>query len=792
MALYRALLAAAFPALLLYLGWRSLRDRRYWRSLGERFGYLPSTVQQTSDGCVWLHAVSVGEVLTSVRLLDTLREALPGVRMYVSVSTLAGRAVADEKLAGAADKVFYAPFDFVFAVRRVLRRMRPRLLIVQETEIWPNLWNEAKRAGAGLIVVNGRISDKAFPKYRAFRWFFGPVLNLPDRILAQGRISLERFVDLGARPERLSEGGNLKFDFQPSSAAPPAAVTAVVQRTRPRQVWVAASTMPPAMPGDPDESEAVAATFLALTATHPELLLIWAPRKPELFDEAAARLTRAGVPFLRRSQLQGTEAVPLPGVLLLDSMGELSSLFPLAGVVFMGGTLASRGGHNILEPAFSGKPVIVGPHMENFAEIDAEFRAGGALIPIAGVEELSAAVARVLDDAAYARTVGERGRRLAESRRGATALAAALSVERFDQSVPRAVNHLVSRIFFGAWAKFWEAGVRLRRARQSEAARSLPKPVVSIGGLGMGGAGKTPMAIWAAEALRAAGNEPACLTRGYKRHSLDRVLVLAPGDQAPPRTTGDEAQLLLQSRLGAVGISGDRLEAGKAVLELFSPDVFILDDGFQHWRLRRDCDVVLLDALDPLSGGAAFPLGRQREPLEALERAHAVVVSRSIRPWPGLERMVRRYTDAPIFHSRFVPRSWRRWTAQGASAESIPACEFQPGKVVAFCGLGNPVSFWSTLAGAGIRPARRWSFGDHHLYRPAEIRRMVTLAGTIGAGALLTTAKDVQNLPPETHALTHAAPVWWLEIDIEVDRPDELAGILQKRMAAGPRVRGSA
>ena len=138
------------------------------------------------------------------------------------------------------------------------------------------------------------------------------------------------------------------------------------------------------------------------------------------------------------------------------------------------------------------------------------------------------------------------------------------------------------------------------------------------------------MAIWTAEALRVTGSEPAFLTRGYKRHSLDRVLVLAPGDQAPPRTTGDEAQLLLQSRLGAVGISGDRSEAGRAVLDLFDPNVFILDDGFQHWRLRRDCDVVMIDALDPLSGGAAFPLGRQRESLEALERAHAGYLFRQL------------------------------------------------------------------------------------------------------------------------------------------------------------------
>ncbi|MBN8734272.1 MAG: hypothetical protein J0L64_27295, partial [Acidobacteria bacterium] len=236
-ALYRTLQWAAFPFLLLYLGLRGWRDRRYWATLAERFGRVPSTVIQTGEGCVWLHAVSVGEVLTSVRLLRELRAELPGARLYVSVSTLAGRALAEEKLAGVADAVFYAPLDFALVVRRVMRRMRPRVLIVQETEIWPNLWNEAKRFGAGLVVVNGRISDKAFPKYKALGWFFRGVLELPDRVLAQGELSLQRFRELGAPVERSAVGGNLKYDFDPSGAGSwagaPEVVRGLVERSRP-------------------------------------------------------------------------------------------------------------------------------------------------------------------------------------------------------------------------------------------------------------------------------------------------------------------------------------------------------------------------------------------------------------------------------------------------------------------------------------------------------------------------------------------------------------------------------
>jgi tetraacyldisaccharide 4'-kinase len=323
-------------------------------------------------------------------------------------------------------------------------------------------------------------------------------------------------------------------------------------------------------------------------------------------------------------------------------------------------------------------------------------------------------------------------------------------------------------------------GANSRRSRQQSNAASLTKPVVSVGGIGMGGVGKTPFSIWLAGRLKASGVEPAFLTRGYGRQSLDRIIVLPPGATAPPSQTGDEAQLLLKSALGPVGISGDRHAAGRKLLEQFQPDLFVLDDGFQHWRLRRDCDIVLIDALNPLSGGATFPLGRQRESLDALERAHAIVITRCIHPWPGLQLLLARYTDAPIFYSRFVPLAWRRLGHPGAV---IPAAEFEPGPSLAFCGLGNPSSFWSTLSELGIRPLRRWTFNDHHRYRPAEVRRLAAQAAARKAAVLLTTAKDVQNLPPGAPGLTAPLPIWYLEIGVELDRPAELLALVQRRIA---------
>jgi 3-deoxy-D-manno-octulosonic-acid transferase len=192
--LYQILQLASIPAVVLYLLYRGIRDRRYFEHLVERLGFLPGTYESTGSGAIWFHAVSVGEVLTAVPLIRRLRSERPQVRVYLSTTTLAGRASAEQKLEGLAAGVFFAPLDYRSSVRRVLRRLRPSLVIVLETEIWPNLYRESKRAGASLIVVNGRISDRALPRYLRFRAFFRHVLRWPDAILVQSEEDRQRYI----------------------------------------------------------------------------------------------------------------------------------------------------------------------------------------------------------------------------------------------------------------------------------------------------------------------------------------------------------------------------------------------------------------------------------------------------------------------------------------------------------------------------------------------------------------------------------------------------------------------
>ena len=716
----------------------------------------------------------MGEVQACLELLRRLRTAFPHARLFVSSSTIAGHSAALEKTDALADGVLYAPVDYAFAVRRVLRTLQPSVMIVAETEIWPNLFREVKRTGAGLLMVNGRISDRAFPRDLRFRRIFAAVLPQVDAILAQSAAMVERFVLLGAPVEQVRDAGNLKFDFEPRPAAADSPAMRWLARTGKGAVWVAASTMAPAAPGDVDEDDVVIAAYAELQRRRPDLRLILAPRKPERFDAVARKLAAAGVAFERRSAGAPQNA----RALLLDSIGELSGLFACADVVFMGGTLARRGGHNILEPALFGKPVIVGPHMENFQAIADEFRAAGACLAISAAEALTGAVASLLEDAAQAREMGRKAKACVEAQRGATARAVDAVRALYQRDVPRYLPaqpwHALRRLL----AVVWRWGSRRKQARDLARQRKLDVPVISVGNITMGGTGKTPCVLRLAEELGRAGRRPGILTRGYRRGSPEKQLALAPGADVRAEHSGDEPQIFVRSGLAPVGVGADRFRTGTLLREQFGVDVLLLDDGFQHLRLARDVDIVLIDALQPFGGGEVFPMGRLREPLEALGRASIILITRSAfsdLP-PAIERTVRRYnTAAPIFHARVEPRCWveheggREWPLGERPFESAGG----------FCGLGNPLSFRRTLESLGVDPVDWVEFEDHHRYRPHELRRIAHQMDARGATALVTTEKDAMNLCEDCDGLVAPLRIFWLKAGMAIDEEREFLKCLR-------------
>lgn len=782
--LYRILQALVFPAVLAYFLFRSARQPAYFTSLPHRFGFLSRrTFRQTVPGAIWLHAVSVGEVLSVVELARRLRAEFRHAPLFVSTATLAGRAAAREKLGGIVNGIFYAPIDHVFAVRRVLRTLRPAMVLIVETEIWPNLFREAKRAGCAVAILNGRISDRTERRYRRMRWFFREVMRWPDAVLVQSDIMRERYLSIGAPANRVSVGGNLKYDVVPGEADPQSPARQFIEGLRPAEIWIAASTMPPASAGDVDEDDAVIAAFQALAPDHPRLLLLIAPRKPERFDVVAAKLAEAGVRFVRRSSLQSP--LPLPAAILLDSIGELAGLFPLAGVVFMGGTLAARGGHNILEPAFFAKPIVCGPHMENFHEIAREFRARGALVEIGAPAGLADAVEGLLADRSRAAELGRRALACAELKRGATERALSVIHDVTADSCPRYRPNLVGFFFMWPVSLAWGTVSAWQLKRGMRRRRNLNASVVSVGNVTMGGTGKTPFALYLAEQIRRAGRRPGILSRGHGRHSLAKHLILEPGERVKVSQSGDEPQIFLRRGTAPVGIGADRFDTGRILQERFGADVLILDDGFQHVRLARQADIVLIDALAPFGGGEIFPLGRLREPLTALARADVIVITRSEseRGTYNLQLALRRYNArAPIFRARTVPECW----IDLATGRQIPALEFPFNRVGAFCGLGNPASFRATMDLLGIRPIDYIAFSDHHAYSARELRSLAHQFSAAKAQAAVTTEKDAVNLCEGAIDLMATLPVYWLQIGVEIEREAEFLEFIERRIASRP------
>jgi 3-deoxy-D-manno-octulosonic-acid transferase len=763
--LYRVLQTLASPALLVYLLFRGVRNPRYFSTLRERFGAIPPSWKLTVSASLWFHAVSVGEVLAAVPLLEQIKKTNPDIPIFLSTSTLAGRETAQKRLPSLVDGVFFVPFDFVWAVRRVLRKLRPSVLVILETEIWPNLFREAKRRGCGLILVNGRISDRALPRYRRMAALFSPVLGLCDAILAQSEEMKARFIEAGAPPDRVAASGNLKYDFASGTLAGHSPARVFLEATTGKPVWIAAST---SADDRMEEEPFVIAAQQQLRGWR----LILAPRKPERFDRVAALLSRSGLTWTRRTALDN----PGADVLLLDSIGELSCLFQYAAIVFMGGTLADRGGHNILEPAIYGKPVIAGPHLENFRDIAEHFERRNALLRIASGGQLQQAVLSAASDPG----LGERALAAAEAERGAATRIAPEILSLYDSTYPceRKPQPLFGLLWF--FALLWKAGSACDRRRKSSRASQLPVPVVSVGNITTGGTGKTPLTI---ELLRAfKDRQVGMLTRGHGRSSHGNVLFLdeIAGFSAP--VTGDEAQLCMRATHVPIGIGGDRFTVGQDLLKAVDLNLLVLDDGFQHRQLHRDFDLVLIDALRPFGGGHLVPLGRLREPLPGLARAHCFVISRAdeVPNTRAIESVLRHYNPAaPVFRARTVPSLWRSSDGSEIKPDCLPV---KDQRVVAFCGLGNPEAFWKTLRRMGIEPAACYEFDDHHQYPPREIRRLAQHARDMGAHVLLTTAKDAVNLEPGFPAMLGEVQLYWLEVRTELDRREDLLELIGKRL----------
>ncbi len=413
-ALYTILIVLFAVVVSPWLIYQALRYRKYVSSLPQRLGYLPVSFNIDAEPSIWIHAVSVGELLTARPLIAALRERHPGLRLFVSTTTMSAQQLARRSVPDA-DAVFYFPFDLALVVRRTLDLVRPRLFLMMETEIWPNLLRECRARGIRTAVVNGRLSARSFPRYRLARGFFRRVLNDIDAFCVQSEESARRFVEIGAAPDRVTVTGSLKFDsLEPAGGnaqRPRDRVLRYFRFAPARPVLVAGSTMK-------GEEAVVLRVFRRLKTIQPLAVLVMAPRHPERFAEVVQLSQQEGFRTVRRSDLP-IDAEPRGDVVVLDTIGELATVYQLGTVVFVGGSLVATGGHNILEPAVYGRPVVFGPHMQNFAEIAAAFVANGAGVQVDGEGAFEEQVLSLMSDPVRRARLGAAARALVEANRGA-------------------------------------------------------------------------------------------------------------------------------------------------------------------------------------------------------------------------------------------------------------------------------------------------------------------------------------------------------------------------------------
>lgn len=404
--IYTLLLYLLAPLVLLRLAWRGLRAPDYWRRWPERFGYITPAL---GERVIWLHAVSVGEVQAAEPLVRALLEKHSDYGLLVTTVTPTGSARVTALFGDEVAHV-YAPYDLPGAVARFLQRVRPRLAIVMETELWPNLFHACKRRSIPLLLVNARLSEKSLRGYRRVRPLVASTLAAIDGIAAQGEHDAERFIRLGADTGRLSVTGNLKFEQR----VPPSLFERAEVLRRDwgvgRPVWIAAST-------HEGEDELLLDVFEQLRRQYPDCLLVLVPRHPERFAGVAELSRTRGYETLLRSEQR--PCTPATAVFVGDSMGELPLFYAASDVAFVGGSLVHHGGHNLLEPAALGIPVVTGPAVFNFKEITQLLLDAGACEQVENSLELERVVARWLGDANERHRVGQCGKQVVEKNRGA-------------------------------------------------------------------------------------------------------------------------------------------------------------------------------------------------------------------------------------------------------------------------------------------------------------------------------------------------------------------------------------
>ncbi len=801
---------------------RSVREKGFVERIRQSLGFFPEHALDKVEkkDCIWVHAASVGEIVATSPLIKEFRKEFPKSPILVSVVTTSGYEMAN-RIIKDADAIIYFPLDLPWLAGHVLRRIRPRVFLPVETELWPNFLRTARKIHVPVMMVNGRISDKSVKQYKHLHSLLRNMIGTVKLFAMQSPIDAEYIMRLGAPQELVTVTGNTKFDQTYTDVSPEEKQKIIEEMGLSKNdgIFLAGST-------HRGEEEAVLQAFKAVRETHPHARLVIAPRELLRTMEVVHLCRKAGFSVTTRTKLQN-EAPQDEDIVILDTIGELGKVYSIGDVVFVGGSLVPHGGHNILEPAAHGKAIIVGSHMFNFKDTYALFKNRDACLTVKNSEELAKQVTRLFDEPEHRHRMEEETRAIVRENKGASRKSAILLHQMLEsyESSPENRHHVRSTqkitnfqtyfidlvhskevdglfphlimgilyifsLIYGLLVNIKLAGYKYGIFQKQK----LDCFVISLGNVTVGGTGKTPTAQRLARDIRDMGYRVVILNRGYRAKWHGEVGIVSDGKRLhmDAAEAGDEAYMLAKHLPEVpVLIGAERAKTGRYAMEHFGAEVAILDDGYQHWQLERDLDILLVDAVNVFGNGYILPRGTLREPISHISRADICLMTKVDQAAAGscdyIRETVHRYNpEARIVESIHQPRCFiplTEWYVNIAS-QGIDIAQMRGKRIMAVSAIGNPASFEQTLSDLGAVIIESLRYPDHHDYAMSEMTDIFQQAENAGAEAIVITEKDAVKIPADVAREKWSIPIYVICVEVNFQKGSEgLADLLKKRLA---------
>ncbi len=781
--IYKIILCVITVFIAPILAYLAIIDR--W-GMRQRLGLIPLI---SSEGkrhpIVWLHCASVGEATGISAVIDQFVERHPNLIVLVTTMTTSGL----DYVKNFVPKAHFSglvPMDIPFIVNHVFKRIKPRALILLEGELWPSLLNAAVINNCPVALINGRMSDRSISRNRFVKPLFRNMLNTLAAVGVQSVSDGERFIAFGMNSKRVKVTGNVKLDLAVERNKP-SREQLRLEFSLPESLTVLIAGCPRPM----EEEETVLLAFIEVQKKHPETKLIWAPRHLHRIPKIEEKLKGCRLKYCLRSKIRD---IP-PGffdVMILDTIGELASMYAIADIAFVGATLVPLGGHNVLEPAACSIPVLFGPHIQNIrASAIALIQNGGGII-VHNQNELTQTWLDLIQNKQKRNRIGAAaGLTVTKSNKAVNN-----TLDFVDKWILKPVNQcplntsktflpFYFRIFnpisltktsrfmhylFLPFSILYGIVIRLRNNLYDSGllvSDTLSVPVISIGGLTVGGAGKTPLVQYLTEKLIATGYKPAVLSRGYGRTTKGIVLA-KPGMNW--KDIGDEPAFLASVLPETPIIVGsNRTKLGQIAIERFKANVLLLDDGFQHRKTNRLINVVVIDASIPIRACHLIPAGPFREPLSSLERADILFLTRTDQGASKLLNTQRFLAVSPkldIIRTTYRPSSLNQLA--GGNRFYL---EWLSGRdIIVLCGIANPTSFVETIQNLGGRVQNILAYPDHYPFSHSDLDNAMAVAQKMGVSWIITTSKDavrIQDHPIRNHLIQ-------LNIELNVTSGEEI------------------